>query len=202
MSSIRSLLPAATRRPREPLRSGRCASTANKCTIPAARRTAAHLGRWQARYSPSVLRRTALLEAVSWRFTRRDYLRTSLAAAVTAASGLACAPNFRIGELRANPRRRAPTLLVFITGVYDKTEDVQSHGVIDVVRKRVGPIDSVVVHHETPSFMAGEFTDEFHQRVANNPRYRRYEHRVLVGFSSGGTAALTYVSKQPTQFHS
>ena len=121
---------------------------------------------------------------------------------MTAASGLACAPKFRIGELRANPRRRAPTLLVFITGVYDTTDDVQSHRVIEVVRKRVGPTDSVVVYHETPSFMAGEFTAEFHERIANNPRYRKYEHRVLLGFSSGGTAALTYISRQPSKFHS
>jgi S-formylglutathione hydrolase FrmB len=113
---------------------------------------------------------------------------------------MACAPAFGIKEARANPPRRAPVLLVFVTGVYDTVEDVVRHGVLDVLRDAVGPVDAVVIQHETPSFFAGEFVQEFHTRVARNPRYRSYPHRVLLGFSSGGTAALQYVSQHPDEF--
>lgn len=128
-------------------------------------------------------------------------MRHCLAFTATAASAplsFGCAPPFRVAELRA--RGRARTQIVFITGVYDDEEDVRQHAVREVVEAAVGPVDMVVVSHETPSFIADKFTNELQRRVILDPRAARYDRRVVLGFSSGGTAALTYISRQPQVF--
>ncbi|MCA9704563.1 MAG: hypothetical protein KDK70_01800 [Myxococcales bacterium] len=131
--------------------------------------------------------------------SRRTCLQALLAAGAVLGAG-GCAPDFKILPIAASPKRRAPVLMVFITGFDDHRQDLVDHGVIDVIERHGGSVDVLVVEGETPQYMSGEFTGEFNRRIVQTPRFQRYRRRILLGFSGGGTAALSYASGHPDAF--
>lgn len=133
-------------------------------------------------------------------FTRRQALRGGLALGASLALGGACAPDFQLRQVRAHPSRRAPVLVVFLTGFSDDREEVEQHGVIDTITEHAGPVDVLVVQRETPQFFSGELSAELDRRVADQPWFQQYPRRVLIGFSGGGTAALRYIIGRPEVF--
>jgi len=132
--------------------------------------------------------------------SRRDALRAGVALGASAVLGPGCAPDFQVLTSWATPGHRSSVLVVFLTGYSDEFRDVDNHGVTDVLSEYAGPVDLYVVQDQTPQFFSGEFVDAFDRRIVQRPWFRHYQHRVLVGFSSGGTAALAYVAGHPDAF--
>lgn len=126
-------------------------------------------------------------------------------ALLSAFIGLALAsgcPHFDVEEMSSpeTVEQRPPVLVVFVTGFGDKPEDLREHRVFEILEHCVGPIHAVVIHRDAIDFLTDSFSSELHRRVTTNRRYRGYEKRVLIGFSSGGTAALEYTTRHPEAF--
>jgi pimeloyl-ACP methyl ester carboxylesterase len=131
---------------------------------------------------------------------RRTVVHGLLSAALALSWGCV---NFDVEEIaspEAKQGRRPSVLMVFVTGFGDKPEKVREHRVLETLETCVGPIDTIIVYHEAMEYLTGSFSAELHRRVTRNPRYRRYERRILVGFSSGGTAALDYATRYADAF--
>lgn len=125
-------------------------------------------------------------------------LRRWLLVGVTAALG--CAPPIQIEKLEVPANTDASVLVVMIAGVTDTAQDIREHQVFETLSDSVGPVDAFVVYREAPSYIAGKFPTELHRRIVKNRSNGAYARRVLVGFSSGGTAALEYASTYADEF--
>jgi pimeloyl-ACP methyl ester carboxylesterase len=86
----------------------------------------------------------------------------------------------------------APTLVVFLPGVYDKPEDFARHGFFDQVRKRQYPIDLIAADAHLGYFNDGSVAQRLHEDVVAPARRRGYRNVWLVGISLGGLAAMLY----------
>ena len=133
--------------------------------------------------------------------TRRRIAHVLLSALTSFAMASGCL-RFAVEEMPASPpeKQRPSVLVVFVTGFGDKPKDVREHRVLEPLERCVGAVDTVVVYRDAMDYLTGSFASELHRRVTSHRRYRGYDKRVLVGFSSGGTAALEYASRHPDAF--
>ena len=111
-----------------------------------------------------------------------------------------CSTRFDMATIPSPDQQATDVLVVFITGFTDTPEEVRKNGVLDTIYRWAGPVDAVVVYHEAGEYLNGSFVPQIERRITDEEWFRKYRKRVLIGYSSGGTAALRLALSLPTSF--
>ena len=91
---------------------------------------------------------------------------------------------------RADPARRADTLIVLLPGAYDTPEDLVKQGFVSALRERHLPVDLLLVDAHTGYYTAREIVERLRSEIIVPARAQGYTRIWLAGISLGGYGSL------------
>ena len=93
---------------------------------------------------------------------------------------------------RADPARRADTLIVLLPGAYDTPQDFIEQGFVNALRVRRLPVDLLLVDAHTGYYTAQQIVERLHSEVIAPARAQGYARVWLGGISLGGYGSLLF----------
>lgn len=102
---------------------------------------------------------------------------------------------------RANPARRADTLLVMLPGAYDTPQDFIDQGFVKAVRDQHLPVDLLLVDAHTGYYTAQQIVERLATEILAPARAQGYASVWLAGISLGGYGSLLLSHQHATMIN-